>query len=505
MEPTEHAETTRYPADDHSLSAPELDSAVIAPQVAVDHGPEVYYDDKSPEATNGSEKETVARSVPRIEPKSFWRRKRIVIIALLSILIAVVIVVGSVVGTKAKKSSNTSSSSDPPVSTQKSSNTGSSSDPPVSTLVPQPTALPKSGGILNDSSFAAVTLQNNDRRLFFQDHWNIEFSNNVTFDARNHTPFAVLSVLPADDPIGSLIAINDKSERIYLFYILENNTIAVTQFLAGSWRRVLINNSLAITQEIDGSWRNVTKTNVSVATDSRYLSMTRIVNQSSFEVCLFFEDSNGKVSALRGLWALTKHSDEEPVNPNDPSSPSVEHLEWTWEDNTRKLRAPLPNNSLSAPFSSSVSPDGGVLATFSNLNDDDTYSLDTFEAEYVNGTFNSTSLSSRPPVSDIDRSTAPFDLLQISPTQEINPVLFWINGTKLEIKQVRSNLGVTGFNVPESGSKTGFPYSRLGVTMPLNATAYYLYHQLDNVTIAEEKWSSETGVWVLSNITVGTP
>lgn len=135
--------------------------------------------------------------------------------------------------------------------------------------------------------------------------------------------------------------------------------------------------------------------NVSVATDSRYLSMTKIVDQFEFEVCLFFEDLNGRVSALRGLWAwlLTNDTEIEPFNYNDTAGrSSTSHVGWAWEDITRKLRAALPNNNLSAPFSSSVSPDGGVLALFSNLTDDDTYELDIFVADYVNGTFKSSTL-----------------------------------------------------------------------------------------------------------------
>ena len=78
-----------------------------------------------------------------------------------------------------------------------------------------------------------MTLQNNDHHLFFQDqkgvvkqaiysdatnHWNAALSNVVASDARNHTPFAVLSVLPADDPIGSNETLNNKSETVISSY-----------------------------------------------------------------------------------------------------------------------------------------------------------------------------------------------------------------------------------------------------------------------------------------------
>ena len=260
-----------------------------------------------------------------------------------------------------------------------------------------------------------------------------------------------------------------------------------------------MNDTLAMTQFINGYWNNLTTEmtqNISTATDSRYLSMTKIFNLSSFEVCLFYEDLNGKVNAVRGLWTLVPVNDPdiEPTNvtvlPPSASTASsarsdlsdsldplksgllvpvakLSVFKWTWEDNTRKLRAALPNNNFSAPFSSSASADGGVLAMFSNLTDDDTYGLNAFMTDYVKGTFKAGTLKTisfmasgnlifhcvaRTPdwqlIDQIDRSTAPFDLLQISPTQGSDPLLFWINGTKLEIHLVNSSLNITRYPPP---------------------------------------------------------
>lgn len=47
------------------------------------------------------------------------------------------------------------------------------------------------------------------------------------------------------------------------------------------------------------------------------------------------------------------------------------------------------DNNFIAPFSSSVSPDGGVIAMFSKLKDLNTYDLNAFMTDYVAGTFKS--------------------------------------------------------------------------------------------------------------------
>lgn len=46
-------------------------------------------------------------------------------------------------------------------------------------------------------------------------------------------------------------------------------------------------------------------------------------------------------------------------------------------------------SDISAPFSSSVSPDGGVMAIFSAFKDYNTYGVNAFITDYENGTFQS--------------------------------------------------------------------------------------------------------------------
>ena len=53
--------------------------------------------------------------------------------------------------------------------------------------------------------------------------------------------------------------------------------------------------------------------------------------------------------------------------------------------------------------------------------------------------------------------------------------------------------------VPDAGS----PYLRLGSTYRVNTIQTYVYHQVNDSTIAEEVWEEESSVWQTSkNISI---
>ena len=79
-------------------------------KVAINHGPEIRYDDTLPEAINGSEKEITSETFPSVATRTGWSKKTLAI-AVLSILVVVVVVVASVVGSTKAKNSKTDSSS----------------------------------------------------------------------------------------------------------------------------------------------------------------------------------------------------------------------------------------------------------------------------------------------------------------------------------------------------------------------------------------------------------
>lgn len=106
------------------------------------------------------------------------------------------------------------------------------------------------------------------------------------------------------------------------------------------------------------------------------------------------------------------------------------------------------------------------------------------------------------PVVNRDHLAAPIELVQTSSTQDNSLYQFWVNKTRLEMQSLFWSLPTSVG--PNFGPETEFPYTRLAVTVPFNASAYYLYHQLNQTTIAEDRWSPDSGVWVSNLITVPT-
>ena len=181
----------------------------------------------------------------------------------------------------------------------------------------------------------------------------------------------------------------------------------MTRFRAGSW-----------------SGLNAVMDNISIATASRYLSVTAIPDQSSLHVCLFHEDDSGQVNAQRGSWQQVESSGFSPTSSTSldvseiPSTSSLTYIassrstltafladpviagpiiqienitisfSWKWQNITERLRASMSGNNFSAPFSSAA-VDNGCQAIFSGFINQSTYRLNTYATTYVNGTFES--------------------------------------------------------------------------------------------------------------------
>lgn len=72
--------------------------------------------------------------------------------------------------------------------------------------------------------------------------------------------------------------------------------------------------------------------------------------------------------------------------------------------------------------------------------------------------------------------------------------VFQVDGTEL-VSESRGPLA----NKP----KNSFPFKRLASSNQENSTTVYLYHQLDEVTFAEEVYDSSRGLWTTAkNITI---
>jgi hypothetical protein len=84
------------------------------------------------------------------------------------------------------------------------------------------------------------------------------------------------------------------------------------------------------------------------------------------------------------------------------------------------------------------------------------------------------------------------------PTHNAQPYGFVVNGTALtSIYQPDTQLTSAPPGSP-------FPFARLASTVPPNGTAFYVYHQIDNVTFAEDKYDLSIGHWASKNITIST-
>jgi len=55
-----------------------------------------------------------------------------------------------------------------------------------------------------------------------------------------------------------------------------------------------------------------------------------------------------------------------------------------------------------------------------------------------------------------------------------------------------------------SPPESPYPYTRLATTSQPNSYVFYLYHQINETTIAEDAWDESTGVWTSSKISIPT-
>ena len=75
----------------------------------------------------------------------------------------------------------------------------------------------------------------------------------------------------------------------------------------------------------------------------------------------------------------------------------------------------------------------------------------------------------------------------------------WVNGTALAPlcpPDVPSH--------PQAAPTSPYPFKRLATTSAPNSTIFYIYHQLDDMTFAEDEWSQLNGGWTTSNISIST-
>lgn len=291
--------TVNAPELDHAITAPELDGAVLAPQAVFHTAPEVAYHDSPQKALDEPEDGNDNRTSSRV-PKPRRLSKRTIIITLVCFAVAAAAIgVGVYFGRRAKA--------------------------PTSSV--QPTSQPSNApfakhGVLNDSSLAALSLVNGDRRLFYQDYtgqinqaayssssreWPSTFTSVVASDAKNYTPLAAVNLVDQAKV---------QTQGIYLFYVSTNGSLAAVMDQDGAWTGPGPDHEFfdgRISQFVAG-------------TDSRSLSVTEIPDQNSTRMLLIYENSDGFVSMIEGT-AFRRAS---------------RFLDWEWQDLTSKFQSSAP-------------------------------------------------------------------------------------------------------------------------------------------------------------------
>ena len=81
------------------------------------------------------------------------------------------------------------------------------------------------------------------------------------------------------------------------------------------------------------------------------------------------------------------------------------------------------------------------------------------------------------------------------------PYGLWVNGSTLSIFPVSSGNGPTA----EKNIGSPFPFKRLASITAVNSTNFYLYHQINETTFAEDFWETDVGEWTASvNVSIKT-
>ncbi|MCJ1263278.1 hypothetical protein MMC22_003148 [Lobaria immixta] len=429
---------------DHAIIAPELDGAVLARQAVFYTGLEVAYDDspRLPQALDESEDGNDNRTSSKV-PKARRLSKRTIIMTLVSFAVtAAALGVGVYFGRRAK----------------------------APTSLVQPTSEPSNApftqhGILNDSSLAALSLPNGDRRLFYQDYtgqinqaayssssrkWPLTLTSVVASDAKNYTPLAAVNL------VGEA--------KIYLIYVSTNGSLAAAMRTGDGWSRPSHKNGFRdgrISQFVAG-------------TDSRSLTVTEIPDQNSTRIFLVYENSDGFVSMMEGTAFLS----------------ATGFLDWEWQDLTRKFQSSIPSIMPRSRFASLYTFYGVTTVFYGNE------SRTQKVVYYNNGTFKEGTSKD----TSVSYSIGNSEKVLVN-TQAKDEVPIWgaisVNETRLVCQPL------DGYTVIRDSPASSYPNSRLAAASG-SSSIFRVYHQINDNTFGEDEGDRSVGGWIQSNFTVPT-
>ena len=461
MDSTPTLQLVRY---DSGANAPEVFLVLADLQVAYNTRPELFYIRSTPEViTEPSEVSTYHEEISR---SRVWVSRKFTLALLTvcaTIIVTVSIGVGLGMGLKKQQTMIDTSSSFSPSTAA----TGGS------------LTIPREAEILNDTSIAAITEQNGDRRLFFQDpsgairqavysasakRWINDLGPSVIRNAKYLSPLSVTRISREDLGLNA----------IFLFYINQTNFLASAKFEDGEW-----------TNGIDPPVGHV------AAPDSRYLSaVIAIDNLTGLYLQVFYENQQGNLTSLSG--ALRDSA-----------------WQWDFNDTSSDMYNAWPSIQFAAPFSCLIYDDYEAInpnVTIWLLSFRDasvrTSSLDSNAPAY--GLFYAINQSPGNLISQgnqnisepiTDRSILASDIVTVPHLTK--RLTFWVWDSSLA--------SLEGYDtISQPLPYNYFPFTRLATAPAINSsTTRFLYHQLDNVTFAEEQWNADGNYWMDAvNITI---
>lgn len=380
-----------------------------------------------------------------------------------------------------------------------------------------------------------MALGDGDKRLLWQENtgnirevlytastkqWTSDVNNIVATDAKNSTPLAALLVNSTGTPFAA-----DTGPVIFLFYIAQNNVLASKQFISGSW-----------TTRDNFSPTGSSNVTFNTATDSRTLAVTSIVNSTvSGEAYVFYVAQNGSVVALSILPDTAGDgivASPGPILPDSlqggnilalaagitGSRPQVGVLTSngtvyynlyfsffgndTWTNPERECMRPQGISSSQTtliqdavqtilvpplpPSDQIIYPTSLALANAYPASPTATAALPTPTSTAA--AFNETLIG------DVDIA----QVFVNNPNSDSYTLFgFWVNGTDLAAYTTK-NIGLS--TQPQSS----FPYKRLAGTTSGNGSDIYLYHQINQTSIAEDMYNLDGGFFTTTYFDVST-
>ncbi|KAG7004505.1 ToMV susceptible protein tm-1(GCR26) [Physcia stellaris] len=506
LELIKHDATLAAPERDHAVVAPESSRDGDAPQIALVAAPEIFYSDSPPEAIPTDEKRNSLQTGSlATSPSSRLSSRMVIVITAIIAAVIVGLAVGIGMGLGLKRQSASSNVSTM-VPSAVASTSPSSSSPSTSPLTDKQ--------ILDDTSIAALALPNGDRRLFFQDLSGLirqASHSSSSGEGRADTNYVVASNARTRTPIA---AVNLPSRN---YSIPGNGSTAVSFSPTNAVFYISVNNSLACVQINDGAWGNSNPefANISqftAASTSRHLAVTVNPETTSFNTSLVYESIDENITFLEGSLTVLTSSDEFIFDPPNTTAGSVSATTtatlavpkpvWTWKNSTAKLQGSRQNNSLlfAAPFTSSFA-EKFTETLFTGKYTNGSYSDEALVAIVFghDGSFSTYNSPENIDPAGIQKS----DLVTIaSKSGDMSDLQY---GFCVKDKRLVS-LGITehGFRPIPSTPTTPYPFARLAGLKPAITTNFFIYHQLNASTFAEDQWDDTVGGWVSNLFSIAT-